>query len=91
MRTRRVRASAIPQVRAALKARQITPYRADEISKLSKSEQEIVLTQWTNRALMRRDGSRLAAKVIRQALRSSKVDLGDIASAIRHAIALARL
>jgi hypothetical protein len=90
MRTHRVRASAIPQVRAALKARQITLYRADELAKLPASEQEIAVAQRVNRSLLRTEGQAIAAAVIRKVLkRGSKVDLGEIASAIHDAIALA--
>jgi hypothetical protein len=87
MRTRRVRAAASPEVRAALKAGQISLYRADEISKLSASEQEAVLAQWTARTMMRNRGHAIAARVIRRELtRRSKVDLARIAAAIRAAI-----
>jgi hypothetical protein len=86
MRTRRI-ASAIPQLQAAVEAGLVSVYRAGEISRLPVHEQETVVNQWTNRALMRRDGSRLAAKVIRRELkRRSKVDLSKIAAAIRTAI-----
>jgi hypothetical protein len=88
-REARVQARAIPELQAALAAHQITLYRGGELAKLPDSEQEAALTQWTSRALMRRDGSRLAAKVIRRELkrRSKKVDLGRIAAAIVSAIA----
>jgi hypothetical protein len=91
MREARVHTKAIPELRAALKARQVTLYRAGEIAKLPASQQEIAVAQWVSRSLLRTRGQAVAARVIRKALRSSKVDLSEIASAIRDAIALARL
>jgi hypothetical protein len=88
MRTRRVRASASPEVRAALASGQITLYRADEISKLSANEQEAVLAQWASRSMMRTRGHAIAARVIRRELtRRSRVDLARIAATIRAAVA----
>jgi hypothetical protein len=87
MRIRRVRAAASPEVRAALASGQITLYRADEISKLPPGQQQIALVQWADRSLCRTEGQRLAASVIREALRRrAKVDLDQIAAAIRTAI-----
>jgi hypothetical protein len=87
MRTRRVRAAASPAVRAALKAGQITLYRAGEISKLPADQQETVLAQWADRSLCRSQGHAIAAEVIRGELtRCAKVDLARIAAAIRDAI-----
>jgi hypothetical protein len=87
MREARIRTSGNPQVRAAFEAGEITCYRAGEISRLPVHEQEPVLepvlAQWTNRSLCRTQGQRIAAEVIRKALRRSKVDLGEIACAIR--------
>ena len=89
MRIRRIQAAASPKVRAALASGQISLYRADEISKLSASEQEAALAQWTDRSLCRSQGQAIAARVIREALRRrAKVDLDKIAAAIRDAIAL---
>jgi hypothetical protein len=91
MREARVRTKAIPELQAALEANQISLYRAGELTKLPPGQQEIALAQWVSRSLCRTEGQAIAAQVIRKALRSSKVDLGEIASAIRDAIALAQL
>jgi hypothetical protein len=89
MRIRRVRAAASPEVRAALASGQISLYRADEISKLPRDQQQTVVAQWTDRSLCRSQGQAIAARVIREALRRrAKVDLDKIAAAIRDAIAL---
>ena len=89
MRERRIRSTAIPELRVALEAGLVTTYRAGEIAKLSADQQTAVLAQWTNRSLCRTRGQEIAAQVIRMALRRrSRVDLGEIASAIRAAIEL---
>jgi hypothetical protein len=54
MRTRHI-ASGIPQLQAAVEAGLVTAYRGGELAKLPPGQQKIVLTQWTSRALMRRD------------------------------------
>jgi hypothetical protein len=88
MRRRRI-ASGSPALQAAVEAGLVTTYRAGEIARLPIHQQGEVLTQWADRALMRRDGSRLAAQVIRQELkRRTKVDLDRVAAAIKNAIAL---
>ena len=46
MREAWFRARAIPELQAALKARQITLYRAGEIAKLPVGQQEIAVAQW---------------------------------------------
>jgi hypothetical protein len=89
MRQTRIRASGSPQLRAAFEAGEITLYRAGEIAKLPAAQQKAVLAQWTNRSLCRIQGQAVAAAVIRKALRRSKVDLAEIASSIRTAIAIA--
>jgi hypothetical protein len=91
MREARIRARAIPELQAALEANQVTLYRAGEIAKLPASQQAAVTVQWTTRAIRQTEGQTIASRVIREALRSSRVDLSEIASAIRAAIALARL
>lgn len=89
MRERRIRSTAIPELRVALEAGLVTTYRAGEIAKLPADQQTAVLAQWTNRSLCRTRGQEIAAQVIRKALRRrSRVDLGEIASAIRAAIEL---
>jgi hypothetical protein len=87
MREARIRASGSPQLQAALAAGEITLYRAGEIARLPAREQKIALAQWVSRSLLRTQGQAIAARVIREALRSSKVDLSVIVSAIRDAIA----
>jgi hypothetical protein len=90
MRENRIRTRGSPQLRAAFAAGEITCYRADEIAKLPADQQKIALGQWTSRSLCRSRGQAIAAKVIRRALRRrARVDLGEIAEAIRAAIALA--
>jgi hypothetical protein len=90
MREARVRTKAIPKLQAALKAGQITLYRGGELAKLPPDQQEIAVAQWVNRSMMRTRGQEIAIAVIRKKLkRRSKVDLDEIASAIRTAIAIA--
>jgi hypothetical protein len=79
-----------PQL-SVIEAGQVTTYRAGELAKLHPDQQEIAVAQWVSRSRLRTQGQAIEAAVIRGALRSSKVDLGEIASAIRDAIALARL
>jgi hypothetical protein len=86
MREARMRTSGIPELRAALAADQITRYRAGEIAKLPADQQQIALAQWVSRSLLRTRGQAIAARVIREALRSSKVDLDRVASAIKRAL-----
>jgi hypothetical protein len=84
MREARMRTRGIPQLQAALKAGQITLYRAGEIAKLSADQQETAVAQWASRSMMRSEGQAIAAQVIRRELeRRSKVDLGRVAKAIR--------
>jgi hypothetical protein len=91
MRARRVHQHGSPALRAAVEAGLVPAYRASEISRLPASQQEISVARWVNRSLLRTRGQAVAAGVIKRALRSSKVDLSEISSAIRAAIALTRL
>jgi hypothetical protein len=87
MRESRIRTRAIAQLRAALEANEITLYRAGEIAKLPVHQQEIAVAQWVSRSLLRTQGHAIAAGVIRGALsHASRVDLNQVASAIRDAI-----
>jgi hypothetical protein len=84
MRIRRIQAAASPEVRAALKARQITLYRAGEIARLPADQREAALAQWADLSRCRTEGQSIAARVIRRDLRRyARVDLDRIASAIR--------
>jgi hypothetical protein len=91
MRQGRILTKGIPQLQTALEANEITLYRAGEIAKLPIREQEIALTQWVARSLLRIRGQAIAARVIREELTRenshvSKVDLDRVASAIKRAI-----
>ena len=89
MRERRIRSTAIPELRVALEAGLVTTYRAGEIAKLSADQQKVAVAQWAARHQYRTQGQAIAAKAILQALkrRRGKVDLGMVAAAIRAAIA----
>jgi hypothetical protein len=92
MRERRIRATAIPELQAAVKAGVVSTYRGGEIAKLSAAQQKIAVKQWAARHQYRRHGQAIAARVIRQQLRKyARMDLKRVAAAIRDAIALARL
>jgi hypothetical protein len=91
MRHARVLTRAIPQLRVALEAGEITLYRAGEIAKLPADQQEIAVAQWTARSRLRTQGQAIAARAIREELsrenaRGSKVDLNRVASVIKSAI-----
>jgi hypothetical protein len=88
MRERRIRSTAIPELRVALEAGSITTYRAGEIAKLSADQQRAAVAQWAARHQYRTQCQAIAAKTILQALkrRRGKVDLGMVAAAIRDAI-----
>ncbi len=90
MRARRLHQHGSLTLQAAVKNGLITVYRAGEITKLPASEQEIVVTQWTNRSLRRARGQAIASRVIREELTrgDSQIDLDRIFAAIRAAVAL---
>jgi hypothetical protein len=87
MRERRIRSTAIPAVRAAHQAGQISLYRAGEIARLPAEQQELAIAPWAARSLCRTEGSRLAAAAIMRDLRRyAKVDLNRVATAIARAV-----
>ena len=87
MRLARIKRQAIPLVRLALQANEITLYRAGEISRLPRLEQPGALAQWSNRTLRRSEGQAIAAGVIRRELGKTQVDLDGTLALIREAIA----
>jgi hypothetical protein len=89
MRARRIGASAIPEVRAAIEEGLLTIYRAGEIARLPADQQAVALTQWAARSEYRTQGQSIAAKAIRAYLRGhARVDLDRVAAAIRAAVAM---
>jgi hypothetical protein len=87
MREAQIRARAIPELRIALEAREITLYRGGEIARLPADRQGSVLAQWVNRFRSRNEGQTIAVRVIREELsRRSEVDLARVASAIKNAV-----
>jgi hypothetical protein len=91
MRLARVRAKAIPQLRAALTANEISLYRAGEIAKLPADRQAMVVTQWRDRSLLRTEGQAIAVQVIRGFLNDSvdkenPINLAELSAAIRDTI-----
>jgi hypothetical protein len=97
MRQARILERGIPQLRTALQEGEITLYRAGEIAKLPTAQQEVALTQWVNRFLLRTSGQAIAATVIREELKTPggaeqgadgarTPDLDRIAVAIKRAI-----
>jgi hypothetical protein len=104
MRQARILKRGIPQLRTALQEGEITLYRAGEIAKLPPDRQEIALTQWVNRFLLRTRSQAIAATVIREELtrgsgteqgaddaRGRAIDLDRVAVAIKRAIINARM
>jgi hypothetical protein len=98
MRQARILERGIPQLRTALQEGTITLYRAGEIAKLPPDRQEVALTQWVNRFLLRTQGQAIAARAIREELtrggteqggdgaRARAIDLDRVAAAIKNAI-----
>src|SRR5271165_5493602 len=91
MRQTRILERGIPQLRTALQANEITLYRAGEIAKLPAAGQEVALTQWVNRFLLRTQGQAIAARVIREELTRGgrqlhNSDLDRVAAVIKNAI-----
>jgi hypothetical protein len=102
MRQARILKRGIPQLRTALQEGEITLYRAGEIAKLPPDRQEIALTQWVNRFLLRTRGQAIAARAIREELKTPggreegtdgarAPDLDRVAAAIKRAIISARM
>jgi hypothetical protein len=90
-REARVRARAIPQLRDALAAGEISLYRGAEISKLPSWQQECAVTQWRERSLLRSEGQRIAADTIRELLQATgSIDLDEVSAAISEAIRASR-
>jgi hypothetical protein len=90
-RGERVRARAIPQLRDALAAGDISLYRAGEISKLPAEQQECAVAQWRERSLLRSEGQRIAADTIREVLQAPRsIDLDEVSAAISEAIRSSR-
>jgi hypothetical protein len=90
-REARVRARAIPQLRDALTAGEISLYRAGEISKLPAEQQEYAVGQWANRSRLRTEGQAIAAKVIRGLLKGrSSIKLDEVSAVISEAIRSSR-
>jgi hypothetical protein len=100
MRTERVLRHGSPALKAALQEGEITLYRAGEIAKLPVAQQEIALTQWINRFLLRTRGQAIAARAIHEELtrggggteqeadgaRARAIDVDRVAAAIKNAI-----
>jgi hypothetical protein len=96
MRSERVLRRGSPALKAALEEGEVTLYRAGEIAKLPAAQQEIALTQWVNRFLLRTRGQAIAARAIRKELTrggreqgrdgARAPDLDRIAAAIKCAI-----
>jgi hypothetical protein len=87
MRERRLYQRGTPALQAAVASGLVTTYRAGEIAKLSVSEQEIAVAQWSNRSLARIQGQAIAALVIRGELGKAEIiDLDRILSTIREAV-----
>ena len=100
MRQARILKRGIPQLRTALEEGTITLYRAGEIAKLPAAGQEVAVTQWVNRFLLRTSGQTIAARAIREELirsssgreegadgaRGRAIDLDRVAAAIKNAI-----
>ena len=89
MRTERVFRHGSPALKAALQEGGITLYRAGEIAKLPPDRQEIALTQWVNRFLLRTRGQAIAATVIREELKQGAIGLDRVAAAIKRAMRMA--
>jgi len=84
----RVRRGAIPPLRMALDAGEISLFRASEIARLPLQKQPLAVEQWSHRSLRRTQGQAIAAQAIREALtRGSKIDLAEVLEAIRSSVA----
>jgi hypothetical protein len=88
MRYRRVYTHGIPELAKALETGLLTEYRAGEIARLEPQAQQAALTIWTTRARQKQQSGAIAAVALRGYLASSsRIDLSEVCSVIRAAVA----